>query len=249
MPFRKETIWIIGASSGIGRALAHDLSQRGATLILSARSEDKLTSLKEELGGDHMICPLDVTDPQEFEQTFTAITKSIKQIDRAIYLAGFYEPSSIEKTTPDIADKIMQVNFIGALRFTQIILPYFKEQKRGQLVLCGSIAGTAGLPHGQPYSASKAALINFAESLHAEAERFIDIKIINPGFVRTPLTDKNTFKMPMMIEPEDAAKAIAKGLNTKSFEIHFPKGFTIWFKILNLLPYSLKLFFLEKFKP
>ena len=114
-------------------------------------------------------------------------------------------------------------------------LPILRSQGYGQLVLCGSVAGYRGLPNGQPYSATKAALINLAESLRAE-ERVLDIKVINPGFVRTALTDKNTFKMPMRIEPEEAARIIAEKLQTNCFEIHFPKRFTFFAKLIALLP-------------
>jgi short-subunit dehydrogenase len=123
----------------------------------------------------------------------------------------------------------------GAFNAVHAVLPILKSQAHGQFVLCGSVAGYCGLPNGQPYSATKAGVINLAESLRAE-EGHLDIKVINPGFVRTPLTDKNNFKMPMMIEPEEAAKIIVKGLQSKKFEIHFPKRFTFLMKILSVLP-------------
>ena len=125
-------------------------------------------------------------------------------------------------------------------------LPILKEQKSGQIALCGSVAGYIGLSGGQPYSATKAAVMNLAESLHAECPNHIDIKLISPGFVRTALTDKNDFSMPMILTPETAAKAIANGLHTKRFEIHFPKKFTLMLKFLRLLPYVIGLFITKK---
>ncbi len=241
MSYAGETIWIIGASSGIGEALAHELANQGATLILSARNEGKLKKIKEQIGEKHWALPLDVSDVTQVRHaTQTALSKA-KLLDRVIFLAGIYDPKSIEDINLDYAQKIMNVNFMGALYITQAIMPIFKKQGAGQLVLCASVAGKIGLPKGQPYSASKAALINFTESLHAEAPDNINIKLINPGFVTTPLTDKNDFDMPMVITPDQAATAIAKGLQNGAFEIHFPKKFTYLVKVAANLPYFLKL--------
>ena len=130
---------------------------------------------------------------------------------------------------------MVDINFKGALNVVHAALPVLKKRVHGQLALCGSVAGYRGLPYSQPYGATKAALISLAESLKVENEE-LDIKVINPGFVRTPMTDKNDFKMPMIIEPEEAAKIIAKELQTSRFEIHFPKRFTFLVKLLALLP-------------
>lgn len=241
MNFENENIWIIGASSGIGEATLKNLACKGANLLLSARSEDKLNSLKSSLTGTHHVYPLDVSNRQDVFEVVEAIHKQHGRIDRVIFLAAIYEPTAIDEINPDFAEKTFQVNMLGALHLTHALLPILQEQKKGQIAYCASVAAYTGLPYGQPYGASKAALTNFVESLAAEVEDYIDIKLINPGFVKTPLTDKNDFDMPMRIEPEEAAEAIVKGLTQKGFEIHFPKKFTFMMKFLAALPYSLNL--------
>ena len=228
-------IWIIGASSGIGRALAVELDAQGARLALSARSEDKLNALNEELGGRHAILPLDVADAKAFEATANTVRNMFPRLDSSIFMAAVYNPASLENFDIKDAHQTVNINLNGAFNAVHAVLPILREQGSGQLALCGSVAGYRGLPNGQPYSATKAAVINLAESLRAK-ESELDIKVINPGFVRTPLTDKNDFKMPMMIEAEEAAKVIARELQTKRFEIHFPKSFTFFVKLLRILP-------------
>lgn len=239
MTFSNDIIWIIGASSGIGEALAQELSNQGATLILSARNEKKLNDLKEKIGEKHQVIPLDVSDITQVEKAAQTALSSVKRLDRVIFMAGIYDPNAIADINIEYAKKIIDVNFMGALYVTKTIMPIFEKQGSGQIALCASVAGKIGLPNGQPYSASKAALINFTESLHAEAPKNIDVKLINPGFVKTPMTSKNDFKMPMVITPEKAAYAITKGLKSNAFEIHFPKKFTYIVKTIAALPYIL----------
>lgn len=248
MSFKNENIWIIGASSGIGAALAKELSNEGATLILSARREEELETLNKELGGEHYIYLLDVADSDHVKHTAETIKENLGKLDRVLFMAAIYRPGDIEEHDVTFAKQLVEVNLLGAIYTTYATLPIFNAQKSGQIVLCGSVAGYTGLPGGQPYSATKAAIINFAESLHAEVQSYIDVKMINPGFVRTRITDKNKFHMPMRIEPEDAAKAIAHGLKHKSFEIHFPKRFTYLVKILHAMPYAIKLFLTRKMR-
>lgn len=233
--FEGKHIWIIGASSGIGCALAQELSRQGATLALSARSEDKLNTLKEELSGAHKVFPVDVTDLKKLKATADEIMGNFEKLDSVIYLAALYNPGPLYELDIEKTHMLVNVNLNGAFNLLHAILPHFKKHGKGQIALCGSVAGYRGLPKGQPYSATKAAIINLAESLKAE-EPTLDIKLISPGFVKTDLTAKNDFDMPMMIEPEDAAKAIANGLLKKNFEIHFPKKFTFLMKILQILP-------------
>ncbi|MDG1286898.1 MAG: SDR family NAD(P)-dependent oxidoreductase [Rickettsiales bacterium] len=248
MTFKNEHIWIIGASSGIGEALAKELASQGATLILSARRQEELETLNGELGGDHSVVPLDVSDSDAVQKAFKDVSLHTPKLDRVIFMAALYRPNDVDKMDVEFAKKLVEVNLLGAIYVTYATLPIFDKQKAGQLVLCGSVAGYTGLPGGQPYSATKAGIINFAESLHAEAQEYVDIKLINSGFVRTRITDKNKFHMPMRIEPEQAVKAIAKGLRARAFEIHFPKGFTLMTKFLKLLPYSLTLWITRKMR-
>lgn len=254
-PYQNETIWIIGASSGIGRALASILAAQGARLILSARSKDELASLAGSLPqagpqeAPHMVCPLDIANEQEVISSWQEIKDHGLTPDRVIIMAALYEPTPIADIRADSLRAMVNVNLCGAFYVVNAVLPFMKQRQSGQIVLCGSVAGYRGLPGGQPYSATKAAIINFAESLRAEEQSSsLDIKLINPGFVRTALTDKNKFKMPMIIEPEAAARAIAKGLRRRSFEIHFPKKFTFAMKLLRILPSSLYFMLSHKMK-
>ena len=233
--YAAQKIWIIGASSGIGRALAFELASRGATLALSGRSESKLHTLNNELGGKHHVFSLDVRDVDGFQETAQSIQKIFSRLDRVIFMAAVYEPERLEQMDIKAAHQMVDINLKGALNAIYAVLPVFQSQINGQLVLCGSVAGYRGLPNGQPYCATKAAIISLAETLYIENPE-LDIKVINPGFVRTPLTDKNDFKMPMMIEPQQAAIAIAKGLKSRKSEIHFPKKFTYIMKFIKLLP-------------
>jgi short-subunit dehydrogenase len=247
MNFKNEHIWVIGSSSGIGHALAEELAAQGATLALSARREEELVELNEALGGAHEVCPLDVSDTKAVEATAKHLQQSWPRIDRVIFMAAIYKPLEVVEVTPDFAKQLVEVNLLGGIYVSHAVLPVLEAQEQGgQLVLCGSVAGYTGLPSGQPYSATKAAIINYAESLYAEASDKLDIKLINPGFVRTRITDKNQFKMPFRIEPDEAAKAIAKGLKAGAFEIHFPKAFTYGVKFLGVLPYWLKLWITRK---
>ena len=230
-----KKVWIIGASSGIGAALARAVYKAGATMILSARSEEKLDQINEDLGSHHTVLPLDVADQPAFVE---AIKTHAGACDSILFLPAIYTPGNLT------ASKLEDVNHSIAVNLTSAMtLAHTAEHvmKRGsQLVLCASVAGYRGLPNGQPYCATKAAIINLAESLKTDwAPKGIDVKMISPGFVRTPLTDKNDFKMPMVIEPKEAADKIVRGMMSKAFEIHFPKGFTYIVKLLNFMVYPL----------
>lgn len=226
-------IWIIGASSGIGEALSRQLATEGAHLILTARRKDKLEALNQDLGGKHHVLPVDVGDAKAMLEASHAISR----LDSVIFMAAIYTPHTKEPKDLDFVHKALTVNLGGAFNSVLATLPIFEKQGSGQIALCGSVAGYRGLPYGQPYCATKAAVINYAESLKIELEdKNIDVKVINPGFVRTSLTDKNDFEMPMIIEPNVAAKALSKGLQSRAFEVHFPKRFTYLMKIIDILP-------------
>lgn len=264
--FSGKNVWIIGASSGIGKALAHDLAQQGASIILSARSEDKLKDVQQNIpqtyGQDplsHNICAFDASDLEAVQQAVkdvrsmlqntpseigkTAATQNPSaQIDRIIFLAALYDPMPLDGLDLEKAKNLFDVNVMSIFYLIDTILPILKGQKdKSQLAICGSVAGYRGLPNGQPYSASKAAVINITESLHSEIQKSehsnkIDVKLISPGFVETPLTAKNDFDMPMIITPEKAAKYISKGLVKSGFEIAFPKRFAFIMKTLRFIP-------------
>lgn len=246
-PYQDQIVWIIGASSGIGYALARELSARGALLALSARRKDELEKLNDELGERHKVFVLDTSNAETTLRTAQAIRLGYGRIDRIIFLAAAYAPMKLGSLDIAVTKGIVDINLTGAFNLVHAVLPILKTQKTiGQLALCGSVAGYIGLPGGQPYSATKAAIINLAESLHAECRDRVDIKLISPGFVRTPLTNKNKFAMPSIIEPEQAAKEIAEGLLSQGFEVHFPKKFTLLLKLLRWLPYPLSLYITRK---
>ena len=246
MKFNNENIWIIGASSGIGRQLAIGLSKYGANLILSARNQELLVELNNTLGVNNQIFPLDVADSKAMKVTISKVFTQNKTIDRVIFMAALYDPKSIKEIKKDFVEQLMQVNLIAPINLAIDILPYLEKQTKSQIVFCCSVAGYTGLPIGQPYSSSKAGLINFAESLYAESPENVDIKIINPGFVKTSMTDMNRFKMPMIIIPQDAADRIIAGLNSNRFEIYFPTLFVLIMKFLRIIPYKIKLFLTQK---
>lgn len=240
MSYSGKNYWIIGASSGIGAALAHELARRGARLCLSARRADALQSVLATLGQNHTALPLDVTKADDVATAAAALLGTFGRIDGVILLSAIYTPAAIEKIDLAAARDIIDVNLMGTLNCLHAVLPILQRQKSGQIALCGSVAGYRGLPNAQPYGATKAAIINLAESLKLETVGSgIDVHVINPGFVRTPMTDKNSFDMPMIISPEQAARSLADQLAGSGFEIHFPKKFTWAMKILRLLPDAL----------
>lgn len=235
--WQNKTVWLIGASSGIGRALAQEFAARGARLIVSARRETVLHTLAKSLGPQHQVLPLDISKEQSVINAIDGLKQQGAHIDSMICLAGAYEPMQIADIDSDIQQAIINTNINGTFNIVRHSLPVLRQQQEAQLVIYGSVAGYRGLPMGQPYSATKAALINLAESLYLEERpNRVDVKLINSGFVDTPLTQKNRFKMPMMITVDEAAKAIIKGLGKSAFEIHFPKRFTYFLKVLRLLP-------------
>ncbi len=239
--FENKNIWIIGASTGIGAQLAKALAKEGARIALSARDNEKLLEVKASLEGlDHGVYSLDVVDADKVRLTAERIAKDFGRIDSVIFMAAAYKPHDGKEPDLAIVKQIIDVNLTGAFNLVYSALPILKSQGGGQIVLCASVAGFRGLPNGQPYCATKAALINFAESLYIEnKDNNIDVRVINPGFVKTRLTDKNDFKMPFIISAEKAAQYIVKGLKKNKFEIHFPKRFTYFMKLLRILPNSI----------
>ncbi len=245
--FRNKKIWIVGASEGIGRSLAKKLAAAGANLILSARSADRLDSLLEELKGEHLIVPLDVTQQKLVEGAWEKI-ESLKFVpDIFIYNSGYYEPMSAMNCDFEIVKKMLDINLYGTFTVLSKIIPAFLQNRKGHIVLVGSVAGYSGLPRSMGYGASKAGVINLAESLYCDLKKQgIRVQVVNPGFVKTRLTAKNTFDMPFIITADEAANYIYKGLASSSFEIRFPWFFSTLLKILKILPYPLYFFLLRK---
>ena len=234
-----KRVWLIGASAGIGEALAEKLASKGATLIVSARSVDKLEALRTRLGPAHGVERLDVTDVQSVNGAWAALSASGIP-DTVVYNPGTYEPQSALHFNLAEAEAMVDVNFRGALRVLSVVLPAFIARGSGHIVLVGSSAAYSGLPNAIGYGASKAALLHLAENLRLDLkDTAIRVQVVSPGFVKTRLTDKNSFAMPGIITAPQAADHIVRGMATDRFDIHFPAGFTWALKFLRLLPYRL----------
>jgi len=232
-----KNTWIIGASAGIGEALAIELARRGEIIALSARQKDALEGVHSQLKGQgHLVLPMDATDLNSIQTNLNQLMSQWGRIDRIIFMAGLYTPMKTGEIDMVEAEKIIRVNLFGALAVAETSVKALKAQGFGQLALTASVAGYRGLPNAQPYGATKAGLINLAQSLACEHSPVLDIKVINPGFVQSRLTDKNDFDMPFRISAAKAARAIANGLKSKAFEIHFPKRFTMIMKTIQILP-------------
>jgi len=242
-----KNIWITGASSGIGKALAIKFANEGWQVAASARRENLLKELSNEYTNIQSF-PLDVTDSDKCKSVFKDIVEKFENIEICVFGTGIHDPKSEKKFNLEKIKKIMEVNFFGTMNSINSVYDYFGQRKVGQISIISSVAGYRGLPAAGAYCASKSALTSFTESLHFEMKRKnVRVSLISPGFIKTPMTDQNDFPMPMIKSPEFAADQIYNGLIKKSgFEIHFPKVFTFFMKFLRILPNSIYFRFLEK---
>ena len=238
-------IWITGASSGLGREAARQYAQLGHTVCVSARNSEALQDLAEEcrqFDGDIYPAAMDVTDVTQASDGFADLRKNVGVPDLTILNAGTYIRNTADKFDRSVFESTMDINYMGTVNCLQQVVPVYIEQGRGQIGIVASVAGYRGLPGASAYGASKAALINLFEAIQPElAVRGVSVSLINPGFVRTPLTDKNKFPMPFLMEVDDAARAMVSGLERRRAEITFPKRFTWMIKALRLLPIALYL--------
>ncbi|ODT81347.1 MAG: short-chain dehydrogenase [Pelagibacterium sp. SCN 64-44] len=228
-----EKIWIVGGSSGIGAALAEAYAARGAELVISGRDQKGLDDALGRLGAGHIAVRADVAD----RDSIAAAGEMHGPFDRIISTAAIYNPGAVGAADAEAAANVIRVNLTGAFNMAQIGARHLRPG--GQLVLFGSAAALFGLPNGQVYSATKAGIANLAQSLRTELWPDVDVRLVTPGFVRTPLTAKNTFAMPGLMEPDDAAKRIMRGLDGKGFEIAFPRRLIWPLRLLARLPYPL----------
>lgn len=233
-------VWLVGASSGIGRATASQLHTLGAQVVVSARNQEALEGFVQQHPGARALA-LDVGQPDALRTATRALERELGGLDLVMYCAGHYQ--AMRATRFDLAEALrhQEVNYVGALKLLDAVLPMLKRQaasgQAAHLSLVASVAGYRGLPQSLAYGPTKAALINLAETLYLDlAPQGVGISLINPGFVRTQLTSANGFHMPALISPEAAAQAIIQGWAAGRFEIHFPKRFTLVMKALRLLP-------------
>jgi len=236
-------IWLTGASTGIGRALALELAARGAVCGLTARSEESLRALQVEIegrGGRAIVVAGDVTDATRMKAVAAELEQKLGGIDILIANAGTHIFSKPEQFDAEEYLGLMNLNYGGMLRCIEAVLPFMLQRGAGRIVGVSSLAGYRGVPRAAAYGASKSAVINFLESLRFHlARRKIGVTIVNPGFVRTPLTDKNDFHMPFLIEADRAAKIMCVGIARGKDEIAFPIPFSWIIKAMRIIPYPI----------
>ena len=239
--WRGRRCWIVGASTGIGAALAERLGAEGARLALSARRREPLDALAAKLGAERcLVLPLDIRDPAALFAAARELTASWGGVDVVVLMAGDYKPMRAWEIDLEAARAMIDTNLTGYFNVLAAVMPMLLAQGSGTLALVSSVAGYRGLPKGLAYGPTKAAIINLAETLFLDLRpRGIGVCVVNPGFVRTPLTAQNDFEMPALISPEEAAGEIVAGLARGRFEINFPRRFTRVLKLLRLLPYGM----------
>ena len=248
--WRGKRVWLVGASSGIGLACAQALQAAGAHVVISARELGALSewARQSESEGKRLeLYPLDVTDSLQVKYVTRQVAAQ-GTIDMLLYCAGHYRAQ--RATDFDLPDMLrhQEVNYNGLLRVLGEALPVMLQQGFGHISLVSSVAGWRGLPNGLAYGPTKAAVTHVAETLYMDLQdKGIGVSVVNPGFVATPLTAQNQFTMPALISPEQAAQDMLKGWAQGQFDIHFPKRFTLWLKLLRLLPYRLYFPLVRKF--
>lgn len=246
MSENQKKIWITGASSGIGKALAEKFASEGWKVAASARRKEIL----DEMSSHENIFsyPLDVTNQDQIKISFEKIIEDFKGLDLCVFSSGTYDPKLEQEINVKQNKFVMETNFFGVLYCINAVENYFKNKKNGHISIVSSVAAYRGLPNSSGYGPSKAALTNLTESLYFDFKKHnVRISLVSPGFIKTPLTDKNEFPMPFIKSPKFAAEKMFYGLTkSKAFEIHFPKALTILLKIFRVLPYKIYLFLIDK---
>ncbi len=242
-----QRVWIIGASSGIGAALATQLLQRGAHVAVSARRAKELQALVA--GHDEArVLAFDLNDRATLGRACDDLFKGWGGIDLVVFCAGAYAPMRAWQLDANDIDRVLDINLRAPMAAAARLIPTLLKQGSGALAFVSSVAGYRGLPKAAAYGPTKAALSNFAETLYLDlAPRGLSVFLINPGFVATPMTAANDFEMPALISPQQAAEEIIAGFARGSFESHFPRRFTHWLKLLRLLPYGLYFALVRRF--
>jgi NAD(P)-dependent dehydrogenase (short-subunit alcohol dehydrogenase family) len=239
-------VWVIGASTGIGQACAHRMVDLGARVAFSARSIDKL--LATTAGTPRaLVAPLDVTDRDSVAAAGEKIVAELGGIDLVLVVAGGYNEMRADSFDLQAANSMIDLNLRGVFNCLDVVLPQLLRQGEGGIGIVSSVAGYGGLPKALVYGPTKAALINLTESLYLDLRpKGIAVYQINPGFVATPLTAGNDFKMPALMTAQDAALATVNGIERGQFHIHFPKRFTNGLRLARLLPYRLYFWLIHK---
>lgn len=225
--------WLVGASEGLGAALAELLSRSGVHVVLSARSEDRLNELAERLPGRSTVQPIDVAD----DASVQAAAEAVGPVDGVVFLAGVYWPMKATNWDPAQATAMADINFTGLVRVLGQVVPDMVSRDAGHIVITGSLSGFRGLPGAIGYAASKSGTMSLAECMYADLRKTgVTVQVANPGFIRTRLTDKNNFKMPFIMEPEEAARHMFEHMNSDAFKASFPRVFSWFFRFSQFLP-------------
>ncbi|QBF33713.1 SDR family oxidoreductase [Thalassococcus sp. S3] len=233
MTFKGKTYWLVGASEGLGAALARKLSRAGAIVILSARNEDKLKELAADLPGEARVQTIDVAD----DESVKAAAEAVGEVDGVVYLAGVYWPFKSQDWDADQATAMADINFTGLVRVMGQVLPAMVARDSGHIVITGSLSGFRGLPGAIGYAASKAGTMALAESMYADLkDTGVKVQLANPGFIKTRLTDKNDFKMPFLMTPDEAAGHMFDHMKLGGFKKSFPTAFSLVFRGSQFLP-------------
>ncbi|MGC1496122.1 MAG: SDR family NAD(P)-dependent oxidoreductase [Sulfitobacter sp.] len=231
--WQAKRYWLVGASDGLGAALAKKLNAAGAEVIVSARSEDKLKALVENMPGRASHQVIDVTD----DKSVAAATKAVGKVDGVVFLAGAYWPFAATDWDAEKATAMADVNFTGLVRVMGQVVPDMVARDSGHIVITSSLTGFRGLPGSIGYTASKAATMSLAECMYADLRKTgVQVQVINPGFIKTQLTEKNDFKMPFLMEPEDAAQEVFEHMSGDGFKKSFPWAFSLVFRGAQFLP-------------
>ena len=246
MSENQKKVWITGASSGIGKALSQKFATEGWKVAASARRKEILDEMAKH--ENIFSYPLDVTNQDQIKNSFKKIIEDFKELDLCVFSSGTYDPKLEQEINIKQNKFVMETNFFGVLYCIDAVENYFKNKKNGHISIVSSVAAYRGLPNSSGYGPSKAALTNLTESLYFDFKKHnVRISLVSPGFIKTPLTDKNEFPMPFIKSPEFAAEKMFNGLTkSKAFEIHFPKALTILLKIFRVLPYKIYLFLIDK---
>lgn len=228
-----RTYWLIGASDGLGAALAKKISAAGAGVVLSARSEDKLKALADSLPNPARVQSMDVSD----NDSVVAAAKAVGPVDGVVFLAGVYWPFGAQGWNAEQANAMADINFTGLIRVMGQVVPDMVARDRGHIVITSSLTGFRGLPGSIGYTASKAGTMSLAESMYADLRKTgVKVQVVNPGFIRTQLTDKNDFHMPFLMAPEEAAQAVFDHMESDRFKKSFPYLFSLVFRLSQFLP-------------
>ena len=231
--WQNKRYWVVGASSGLGRDVAKEISKTGAEVILSARSEEALNTLAAELPGRSTVVPMDVSSSESVAQAAHAAG----HVDGLVFLAGVYWSFGATEFDGEKATAMLDVNLTGAARVLGHVLPAMIERDAGHIVMTGSLSGFRGLPNACGYGASKAGLMSLAETMHADLiNTGVEVQLINPGFIKTQMTDKNEFKMPFIMEPDVAAREFVEHMHDDSFAKNYPRLFATAIRSMQFLP-------------